>query len=257
MNQLIKQEANLPPLQMEFISLRAGNKSVKDLSDSVVKRTCAEILTKASFDMGSPMANDAKILQFQTEALFNELKGKFGALTLPEVNEAFRRGIRGESGPFFGMCPKTYHQFIKWFFDLPERGKAWIEYLNSLDQIKIAEKPLYVTPEYLKKAALDAFQEYKDSGKLPFIGHAIYDTIKEIKGLETLIDKLDWEQIKIEARESYGKEMTRGTAKHKVDKVVNSLVYEMSNRSFEFHVKKIGLKYYFDNLIKSGKDLEL
>jgi len=124
--------SKLTPSQQEFVKQRL-EPQIKSLSDNQIKRTLKEILSQASFDMGSPMSSDLTVLTFQTEACFNELKGKFGTMTLSEVKSAFRRGIRGEYGAYFGMCPKTYHQFIKAYFEMPERFKAHDEYLKLVE----------------------------------------------------------------------------------------------------------------------------
>lgn len=257
MNQLEVKKVN------SFVSLRLGHKAIKDLPTNTVKRECVDILTTAYFDNGSPLNMDAKedagVLQFQTEALFKELSGKYGTLTLPELSEAFRRGVRGESGAFFGMCPKTYHQFIKYFFDLPERGKAWMNYLEELETPR-AKAPIVLTHEHLQGLAIRTFEEYKLTKDLPQLGSVcgtIYDTIKKSQKVETLIDRLDWAEIKKLAKESYVNEMKRGTKKGDLKKLLDMLIYDISNRSFEFHVKKVGLKFYFDALIKNDKSLEL
>jgi hypothetical protein len=258
MNQLITREPNLTPVQKSFVDLRVGHKPVSEMSTVTLKRALVDILTKASFDMGSPMSDDPQILQFQTEACFKELNGKYGALTLPEVSEAFRRGIRGESGPFFGMCPKTYHQFLKWFFEFPERGKSWLAFLEAQSSVETSKKPIYYTPEHLKAIAIRTFGEYKDTGNIQGLGSfiaVIYDTVKELKKVDSLMDKLQWDEIKSEAIKSYDNEMTRGTPKHKLNNVLKLLDHSLENRSFEFHLKKIGLKFYFDSLIKNNKDL--
>jgi hypothetical protein len=259
MNQLVTREQIdlLPVSQQSFVRLRLANKAVKDISQSTLKISCAEILTKASFDMGSPMADDEQVLEFQTLALVNELKGKYGTLTLPEVAEAFTRGIRGETGPYFGMCPKTYHQFLKWFYELPERGKAWIDYLALLEKGETADKPKVFTREYLVHAAKTAFEDYKTSGKLPMVPFAIYDTIKDLKGVKSLMSIKDWPNIQSEAQQSYTEERTRGLRKDKVAQVISELIFSQENRGYEFHLKKIGLKYYFDELIREGKGLEI
>ena len=155
------------------------------------------------------------------------------------------------------MCPKTYHQFIKWYFELPERGKAWIDYLTLLEGEKKSTKPLFFTPEQFKKSALDAFEEYKKSGKMPFVPHVIYDTIKDCLGVTTLIPLEKWQEVKEAGRKEYEKKMTIGVRDHKVKHVVSKLDTSVTNKSLEFSIKAAGLKYYFDTLITQNKDLDI
>lgn len=264
--QVIKEPIDLlPESQRNFVILRTGHMSVKAISVNTVKIALTDILTNAYFDMGLKEGANAQTLQFQVEACYRELKGELADLTIPEIREAFRLGVRGEAGQFIGMCPQTYNKFLKWFHKLPERQKSWVDYLDMIDKTgPRSEKPKELTKENLKEAALRAFEDYKKSGKLPFVPHAIYDTIKELTGAETLIDRLDWDKIKTEAKLSYSEQTRKASSKPRsVQKqmaevgTLLKLDYSLNNRSFEFHVKKIGLKYYFDTLISKGGDLKL
>lgn len=202
------------------------------------------------------MGKDETILRAQAEALYIEFKGRFLELTLPEVKEAFNLGVRGASGPYFGFCSKTYHQFLKHYIDQPERGRAWLAYLEEIHKNKRVDKPIYYTEAQFKAMAIEAFKEYQKDGTMPPVaGYCAlcYDFIKKSKGEETLIDRLDWDEIKELAKRSYSNDMNHGRRKSEL----LDLDYSISNRSFEFHIKKHGLRFYFDMLIKSGKELEL
>jgi hypothetical protein len=200
---------------------------------------------------------DHKILSAQSEALKTELTGKYATLTVGELKTAFKRGIYGESGPYFGMCPKTYNQFLKWYIELPDRGKAWIEYMKLIEGAGTSSKPVFYTDEKLKMMVLDAFNTYKINGSLPIAGACVlfYDTLKKANNGETLIDQANWENIKTEGRKSYSNAMSlTKTAK---DAKLMVLDYSMQNASFAAHVKKIAIRFYFDLLISKKQDLKL
>lgn len=126
MNPIIEK---LPENYKPFVIARQ-EPQMRVLTANQVKAGIAKILSQASFDMGSPMSADREILTFQTEACFKELSFKFSTLTLSELRNAFAMGIRNEFGQYFGMCPKTYHQFIKAYYELPGRFKAQEAYLK-------------------------------------------------------------------------------------------------------------------------------
>lgn len=266
-NQLATQEQiNLPIPQKEFVQLRMGHRAVSELSKPALKSACAEILTTASFEMGSPMADDETILDFQTQALVNELKGKLATLTLPEVREAFKRGIRGESGVYFGMCPKTYHQFLKWFFELPERGKSWLAYL---DQVSHAPAPTIDKTLFSKMGIQKAFESYKQYQKLPVGAFAYYDLLNEEKGVDyngvkTLItdpkirkDAVD--RSKKEYQDSMLKAKKTATSKgafNQAEAIVASLAAEgKEDNALPNIIKREFLREYFKMLIEKGEDL--
>nr|WP_298656324.1 hypothetical protein [uncultured Flavobacterium sp.] len=240
-----------------FNEKRIGFKAIKDLnSESIIMHELCDIIQLSHFEITTNTEKLTKEMLFlQAQALRNELKGKFEALTLPEVKEAFRLGIRGEAGQYFGMCAKTYHQFIKWYFELPERGKAWTAHLDYERSKVQAEKPVWYTPEFYRNAAINAFKDYKESGRMPYTAAAMYNVIKEHLGVETLILKEDWKQIQIEAQRSYEFKLKDESIKRGNIPKKHDLDFSIENPSFKNEAMKHGLRYYFDRLIKEGKEL--
>lgn len=232
----------LPPAVLEFVVPRQ-EKPFSQYSRVMQKTICLGIITRAFTD-GSPNGMPTpEILQFQTESLLTEVENKFSTMTVSEIQTAFYLGVRGESGPYFGMCPKSYNQFLKWYFNLPERSAAWNKYLDLLENVKTSNVPVYFTKDKLKELAIEAFNDYKSAGKLPFVSHAIYDTIKELTGRKTLIDPKAWENVKEQAKKAITPQVKRG----KTENIEKLLTFE--NRTYEFACKKIMLKMYFDDLI--------
>jgi hypothetical protein len=247
----------LPELYADLVHLRLEH-PFSSYGDRDKKTFCLRILTKAFIDglPGGMPANTKpeefeSILKFQNECLLKELSGKLGALTVSEIEFAFHEGVRGQSGPYFGMCPKTYNQFLTWFFNYDSRNEAWVRYMVGMDTLRFSEVPVKLTKESLIQSAKGAFEDYKNSGKLPFVPHAIYETIKELTGKETLIDKADWESIKSEAKKTLTERFKGKGAVPLCD------LLKMENRTFEFEIKKIGLKRFFDSLITNNKTLEI
>lgn len=250
--------SNIEPYQMNpFNAKRIGFKSVKDLSESTIMHELSDIIKRSHFESTTNIgAMDEKMLFAQSQALRAELKGRFEALTLLEVKEAFRLGIRGESGPYFGLCAKTYHQFLKWYFDLPERGKAWTEYLDYCQAMQISDKPVYYTEDFFKKAAVSAFEDYKLSGKMPYTAAAMYNVIKEQLGVETLILQDDWNAIRSEGIRNYESQIKEENRNRGNFKRVYNLDLSMDNSSVKSAVMKVALRYYFDRLIENKQTLE-
>lgn len=157
MNLIIKQL----PENYQYFVLARQEPQMKNLRPNEVKSGIAKILSQASFDMGSPMSADKEILTFQTEACFKELTFKYSTLTLSELRNAFTMGIRNEFGQYFGMCPKTYHQFIKAYYELPDRFKAQEAYLKlgNASEGGIEDKSLPPNPEGQKKV-VDILKQY-------------------------------------------------------------------------------------------------
>ncbi len=242
-----------------YVALRVGHQPVGNGKEAniYIKRELASVLEIAYFDMGNQAKMDAQILIVQTEALFKELNGKYSLLTLPEVKEAFRRGIRGESGPFFGLCPKTYHQFLKWFYELPDRNSAWQSHLTQLSQQTAQEKKIMLSNEQLKQACLDAFSDYKSSGKMPYVPFAIYEQIKTFKGVQSLVTDTRWKQVKVDALELFKKRQTQSMTKKKTDQYLQAFKADLADQNLINTIKEVALRTYFGELIAAGKTLEL
>jgi len=196
------------------------------------------------------MVANGETLAFQTSALLEAITERFGTLTISEVAEAMKCGVRGDFGAYFGLCAKSYYQFLKAYQELPERSKSWTAYLDAVEKNQLSDKPVVFDREYLERSARNAFSDYKESGRLPFIPHAVYDTIKDLTGLPTLITQSDWPEVKAQAKKELSAKIPRNM------KPLESALLSMDNRTFEFTCKKIALKLYFDSLITAGKEPE-
>ncbi len=241
----------LPDNFKPYVQLKAGHQTIGRLIEkghvNDIKRLCLDIITVSSFEQSPNGQADSKILTAQAESLFNELKGKYRTLTPLELKECFRLGIRGESGPYFGLCAKTYAQFLKWWFDKEDRQKAWTKYIDLVNGFTRAEKPS-LSPEWFYEACEKAFVKYKETGDLPVSPFGYYDFIKQYLQVETLIDREKWPVIKNEAEQEYNKKI-KGLAianEWGKDPEVN-LVYGNC-------IKNVAVKYFFDKLILEGKE---
>lgn len=245
---------SLNDIQQYYVRLKLEPPIAAIKSQSDIKRACLDIITKSMMDNSPNGQTDTKILQFQTETLYNELSGKFKSLTLSEIKEAFRLGIRGETGPFFGMCAKTYHQFIKHWFEREERGKAWELYISKVNGWKLAEKPA-LDKSFFFRACEKAFTRYRERKEMPEVPFSLYDFIKEYTGEETLIDRLDYPKIKIEAERIYKEKIKHSALKEMARewKLIADETHPDFNKVYANSIKEVATKYYFESLIKQNK----
>lgn len=248
----------LPANYKPYVELRAGYPTIGSLLDKgqvgLVKRLCLDIITISMAEQApfKKMNEEEKesyslILVAQSEALFNELKGKYLTLTCPELKECFRLGIRGESGPYFGMCPKTYAQFLKWWFDKEDRLKGWTKYIDEVNGFRRAEKPT-LPPEWFYEKCELAYKKYKDSGDLPVSPFSYYDFTVDYLGVKSLINESDWNLVRDEGIKAY---------REKVKKIQIAKEWGMNpkvNTVLGNSIKEVALKRFFDKLILEGKE---
>lgn len=178
--EIVKIVDNLP----ELVKLRVGHPDCSKISDNQLKAECVKIIAR-SFIYGSPNGQPSpQILEHQSSELLGILRKGFKTLTIPEVQQAFKNGLDGLYGPYYGMCGKTYTQFLKGYIDNPERGKAWGEYMDKLEKPKTMEVPEHIKVQTTKENIIKRFKTYKETGDIGFCAFAAHDTLVEWKGVE-------------------------------------------------------------------------
>ena len=262
MTDLIKYDfSNIPESLRGYAINRIGKKTIKNSSPLEVKKACNEIIAKAFADSGQ-VGVTSQMLEFQSQSLLEELTGKFKDLTTDEVKEAFKNGIGGETGPYFGLCAKTYHQFIKHYFESKERAEAMRVYLSLESKTFVKEK---LTDEQkdmiMKQAALSLFNEYYETKKLDFYGsHRIYDYLWQDKKLIKWTES-ERKELRETAYTEYEKELKKQRDAGQILPSVYRQILENldgeKNRTFINKVKSIGLKRFFDKLIETNQKLIL
>jgi len=247
MTQLTVQEQNkiseLPVNYQPFVRAKFGTQ-IKSMSDRDLYFDCFDMIGLTLASNGNKDGGDKAVQEFLSKELAKDLKQpKYNILSIDEVKMALNLGVRLEYGNFFGINITTIHFWLKSFISDLNRDLAIKEYNRKLDLINTTDKPIVFTKEYLIKVAETAIEDYRRDKTMPIIPAAIYETIKEVKGLDTLILKEDWDNIKAEAKESYEKKMNPKRKKS----IAEMLDY---GKTYEFEVKRVALKYYFEREIK-------
>ena len=183
-------------------------------------------------------------------------------ITISEIEKAFQNGLRGEYGAFFGLNGKTYHQFIKAFLSEEKRQTAKNKFLT----MKEVPEPINENQIHEENitACKNTFQDYKSSGKLPFMPHKFYLTICELKGVKTLIES-DFirEKIYFEEVELFKKDLETAKKKSKTERKmlkINDVLTQLEGgaKRQDLIINRTRtkyLKYYFDKLIKSNENI--
>lgn len=246
------------PISLQiFAENRIGKKSIKDLHPNQVKEACGEIINRAFVESGQMKQATTAMLEFNRDSLLGELKGRFKDLTLEELKEAFKMGVRGEFGEYFGLCASTYYKFIKSYFERPERAESMRLYLDTIKKELVPEKP---TPEQQKEILLNgvrsALEEYKTDKKLPFAPAPYYDFLwLELKLINW--SKEEKEEIKKEANTVYQSKINKQKQERRIttQQAKDLLTNLKDNQSYINAVKSIGLKRFFDACILTNYKL--
>ena len=261
MTDLIKQDfSNIPESLRGYAINRVGKKCIKDLHPNQIKDACSQIINLAFVESGQIKQATQTMLEFNRDSLLGELKGKFKDLTIEELKEAFKMGIRGEFGDYFGLCAATYYKFIKSYYERPERAEAMRVYLDLESKAFVKEK---LTDEQkdmiMKQAALSLFNEYYETKILNFYGsHRIYDYLWQTKKLIKWTEE-ERKELKETAFNQYESELKKQRDTGQILPSVYRQILENldgeKNRTFINKIKAVGLKRYFDKLIETSQKL--
>lgn len=247
--QISKVSVQLQP----FIKAKFGTPINKIGVDSLYFMTL-DLIQTTLIESGVKDQADKTVINFLTTTIHRDVQGaKFNHLSFEDIKLSLHLGVRKEYGDYMGVNIQTIHSWIKSYLKDKNRELAVLEFNKS---IPTSEKPIVYTNEFYIKAAKSAFEDYKNNGIMPISGACagIYDRIKDKLKVKTLIKKEDWQKVLNEAKEAYSLKMNPP----KIGKKETvKLDFDISNRSLEFEVKKIGLKYYFDELIKINGSLPI
>lgn len=255
---LIEKQAfqKLPLNLQEFAGARL-EPPVSEINDLNLKDKCLKLI-QVSYTEQAQFNTEPEILAHQRNALFDELRtnSKFKELTLSEVKRAFKTGIRGESGPFFGMCAKTYHQFLKHYYEKPERVESMKQYLELMNQENKVELTAEEKLKKNKEACVWCFEEYKKTKQIPNGHYKFYQTLLDLGLIKWT--KEEKKAISTPIKTQYEKELETSKKRGHIStsQLAELLITLDSNPTLISRVRKVALAKYFDNLIKEGIELK-
>jgi len=231
--------------------------TVSSINDLNLKDKCLKLI-QVSYTEQAQFNTEPEILAHQRNALFDELRtnSKFKGLTWSEVQRAFKMGIRGESGPFFGMCAKTYHQFLKHYYEKPERIESMKEYLKMIEDNKSHE----LTPDEKlkrnKEACVWAFNQYKETKEIPLGHYKFYQTLMDLGLIKWTKEEKTAISAPIKTKYQAEVETSRKRGKISSSQLADIMLSLDSNPTLISRVRKEALKKYFDILIINKTDLK-
>lgn len=266
-----------------------GHPFLKTMGEPALKSECLKIIVKAFNDQGQTVDarkdSDLRMLEHQRNELMREARRQeFSGLTIEEVRWAFDECVRGASGPFYGMCAKSYHQFLKWGKDHDCRVGAVQAYFDTITALEKKEPTIEEKKERSKRALLNLFAEYKATNSLGVCPWAYCGVLADLIGTEVayapgktyrtfITDDVIREKLNDQAEREFEKENVsepaktsiydfEGRAQKKVtagDAIMRSIVQAglKKEEALANKKKEVALRWYFDHLITQNKPLEI
>jgi len=207
--------------------------------------------------------------EFITTALKEDIFIHFNTLTIEEIKLAFKLGVRGEMGEYYGLNPKTFYDWLK-TYKTKYMFPALKNVLSLLPKKEVTAPSKEEVNKNNKIILCNVFQEYKNTKVYSFndFGNMIYafcdrlgliDISKEQK--EKIL-KESRNQLKIELSDRNEQLNKLGKTYHKIDlkKAFQEIEFE-SNKDYETQVimlaKKNALKHFIETCAEKDIDLEV
>lgn len=259
---------DLQPSSKPYIMALFMGTKIVDMEPEKAGGQLYDIIKIAEFDSGLTKLNDEDLL-ILSKTTYDHIKEKYSNLTIEEFKTACKSGTLNVYGDWYGMCLKTIASWIKGYTTSEVRIKAIKEWNARLDSYKTTNVPVAAIWEFNKQGAINAFNSYKNSGRLPFGAFAYYDIINEMigteyKGSKTLITdpeerKRLYKSVKALHTQVAIKEKKLAEQKGNFENAMNLMsgIMDGFKGNVANSLKTAFLKSYFDNLMKQNKTLNL
>lgn len=228
----------------------ANSPKIAVTKSETVRAYVRDLIKKTYFESGQGMKIDGKDLDNATDLLVKDLFSRFARITLPEIGEAFSKGVRGDFGEWFGLNVITFNNWIKAFLQCEERAKA----LNRVPGVEQQLKPVEVSPEEKERIGKEAFKNclasYRKTGIVNDFGNGVYAFLHS-HGLVKVTNG-DVKQAYAEESERIRKVIADckvALNRIGVGKAESELMELDRNENISFNLaKKKAVKNYFDSL---------
>mgnify|MGYP002623774177 FL=1 len=254
-----------PSVRKQFKVMREHQtvaKMIKEgTSHNEIAAAVKALVVKTIFESGQNMEPDeqAETVNGVTRDIFTDFVG----YRIPEIAEAFRLGVRGELGEYYGVSVKSFHQWLRTYRD---------EHLNDLKSKVLGSlpEPTELTEEQKAKIKaewienhLRLFEEYRDGeiefDQIRFAAHFWEHLRKE--GLVTT-DEQAREEFVGEAMNQIKREKKKQRfeapqfLRPSIDKFIESLEKGEQGRALVLNrARGLALKSTYDYLIANKTDL--
>lgn len=261
MNQITKLEYNLAPAltddEKKYILSSVGDR-IKNISKKDICTSLADLVSKAVFDAGQSI--DELKLTGIINSIYPDLKQYFSTLTLKDIENAFRLGVREEYGIYMGVNPVTIFKWLKGYITDAKRSEAkkkQREYLESFTKRVVSDEE---KKEIMVKACLDAFESVKRGENYNDVGNSVYSYLDALKLIPfTMERKLKYmEMAKSACKERMLNNLHSTKHPHEKNSIKERLKHIEFSSSTEviIEAKKIALIQFFKDLIEMNNELK-
>lgn len=290
MNLTVVEKNQIPniPLHYQPYVIAKFQTPMKRHSDMEIEFAVKSILGRAYAELGISTGT-SDVLSFMRETLLKDFRTpKFENLTLELVSLFISNGIRGEYGSFKNQMNtiniQNIHYWISKGLESQKYLEAMKEFNRKLAESEIKEPSIEEKTARSKQALKNLFQKYRESGDLGMTPWAYYSALCDLIGTRVAYRAKDGSEA------FYKTLFTDPVLRHKLDaqgekEYKDSIagksnpddIYSRSRKKDESEMemariitsalskedglvnkkKEVALRYYFDQLIQEGKELDV
>jgi len=194
---------------------------------------------------------EKKDVLFICREVLKDVKTKYKALTLKEIEFAFASGVRGEYGDFYGINVASISKWLKAYYNSPERAEAnkakifaglpeHTETVRTADDI-LAEK---------QKAYDTAFKLAKAGGYVKHYADYVYDYLDE--NGEIVFTKEEKDVFMEIAKNELELEMRERARNDRTPRPISEYIEQITEKGVVKRAKRIALNQFFKRLLEIG-----
>lgn len=240
------------PLEKEIV-IAVNNPLIKSFEDRDLTNCLIALITKIHLQSGQLITEEKKqILDLTVDELSSDFKKYNGNVSFREIEIAFKNGLKGEYGEYFGLNNKTYFQWVNGY----TYGEKRLKVKKALSDAKekanqpIVKKSEQEANEIMKNACLKSFEDFKSGAVIFDSGNVKYNFLVKMELLNFSKERKNeilariTNKIKSEAVEN--KNRTESISQT-LGKILEETIISES--------KKECLKVYFKDLVDTGMEL--
>lgn len=250
----ISKKPALSPLlsgyQAGYVKARYGVR-VTSLSEPEAETALLELINRAFVELGqlptgSGSADRKKYLGVMARMTLNDIKLYFPQVTLEEVANAMRRGIRREYGEYFGFNVIAVHGFIEKYLESDDRNDALAKQNRFLLAKDVPEElPVINQQEIMEAGLLRCYENYRKTGRVIDCGNVNYEMLVK-EGKINLTNEEKHLIYKEAERLIKHEEDQQAGSFHQI--VARLRVQGTDHGTIVSRAKELALKRYFDSL---------
>lgn len=240
------------PLEKEIV-IAVNSPIIKTFEEKYLTNCLLALIAKTYLQSGQFLTGEKKEM---TDLTIDELSSDFkkynGNLSFQEIEIAFKNGVKGEYGEYFGLNNKTYFQWVNGY----AYGEKRLKVKKALSDAKekanqpIVKKSEQEANEIMKNAVLKSFEDFKKGAVIFDGGNVKYNYLVKLELLnfskerknEILLQVTN--KIKLEAVENKNR---AESISQTLGKILEETIISES--------KKECLKVYFKDLLDTGFEL--